>query len=103
MVDSLPIGTDRELILYLEERLADARAGRLQIFIASAAVSAPPSTKRGGGSLDVHALSSTGQLLPRYDQISRSSARDAALEGLVQAIDNFEKLVAAMPGPEKNG
>ncbi len=97
------LSPDRELVLYLEERLADAKAGRLQTFIASAAVSAPPSTNRGGGSLDVHAFSSTGPLLPRYDQVSRAAARDATLEGLVQSIDNFEKLVKALPGPEGNG
>jgi len=90
---------DRALVLYLEERLADARAGRLQTFVASAGVSAP-----GGGlgrlAIDVQAYSSTGPQLPRLDPISRQAARDATLEGLVHAIDNFEKLVkAAAPAP----
>lgn len=99
----LPVGVDRELVLYLEERLADARAGRLQVFIASAAVSAPPATKLGGGSLDVQAYSSSGPLLERYDQISRRAALDATFQGLAQAIDNIEKILATMPGPVNNG
>ncbi len=89
---------NRDLVLYLEELLASAREGRVQFFVGSAGISAPPSA-RGGGSMDVRALGALGGLVVKYDPVSRHQAYTTTLAGLSEAVSQLDASLGVVTKP----